>query len=137
MITYPLFLGSLGFWEILLIVLVILLLFGGKKIPELMKGLGKGVKSFKKGMQEVEDNIKDVAKELESDASDKENLDVGDVHERVRLERGVPAPAESDLTDLLAEEARRIGLKGHLRDLDPVIDRGQIHEGRTAADGVP
>ena len=67
MITYPLFLGSLGFWEILLIVLVILLLFGGKKIPELMKGLGKGVKSFKKGMQAGEDEIKDVTKELEDD----------------------------------------------------------------------
>ena len=73
MITKPLLFGSLGFWEILLIVLVIVLLFGGKKIPELMHGVGKGVKSFKKGMQEVEDNIKDVAKELESDASDKDN----------------------------------------------------------------
>ena len=73
MITKPLLFGSLGFWEILLIVLVIVLLFGGKKIPELMHGVGKGVKSFKKGMQEVEDNIKDVAKELESNASDKDN----------------------------------------------------------------
>ena len=71
---YPLLFGSLGFWEILLIVLVILLLFGGKKIPELMHGLGKGMKSFKKGMQEVEDNIKEVTKELDSDdASKKEN----------------------------------------------------------------
>lgn len=56
MLTYPLFLGSLGFWEIFLIVLVIVLLFGGKKIPELMKGLGKGVKSFKDGMKEVTDD---------------------------------------------------------------------------------
>lgn len=40
----------LGTWEIIIIVLVVLLLFGGKKIPELMKGLGKGVKSFKDGM---------------------------------------------------------------------------------------
>ena len=71
MITKPLLFGSLGFWEILLIVLVVLLLFGGKKIPELMHGVGKGVKSFKKGMQEVEDEIKDVAKELESDDSSK------------------------------------------------------------------
>ena len=71
MITKPLLFGSLGFWEILLIVLVIVLLFGGKKIPELMHGVGKGVKSFKKGMQEVEDEIKDVAKELESDDSSK------------------------------------------------------------------
>ncbi len=55
-----LFLGSLGGGEIILIVLVILLLFGGKKIPELMKGLGKGVKSFKDGMNEIEKDIKDV-----------------------------------------------------------------------------
>ncbi len=45
----------LGTWEILVIVLVILLLFGGKKIPELMKGLGKGVKSFKDGMNGVDE----------------------------------------------------------------------------------
>ncbi len=45
----------LGTWEIIIIVLVILLLFGGKKIPELMKGIGKGVKSFKDGMNGVED----------------------------------------------------------------------------------
>lgn len=43
---------NLGFQEILIIALVILLLFGGKKIPELMKGLGKGVKSFKDGLKE-------------------------------------------------------------------------------------
>jgi len=49
-----LFLG-LGGQEILLIALIVLLLFGGKKIPEMMKGLGKGVKSFKDGMKEIED----------------------------------------------------------------------------------
>ncbi len=48
----------LGTWEIILIVLVVLLLFGGKKIPELMKGLGKGVKSFKDGMNGLEDSVK-------------------------------------------------------------------------------
>ena len=52
----------LGTWEIILIVLVVLLLFGGKKIPELMKGLGKGVKSFKDGMNEVEDEVKNIDK---------------------------------------------------------------------------
>lgn len=52
--------ANLGGGEIILIVLVILLLFGGKKIPELMKGLGKGVKSFKDGMNEIEKDIKDV-----------------------------------------------------------------------------
>ena len=45
----------LGTWEIILIVLVILLIFGGKKIPELMRGLGKGVKSFKDGVNGKED----------------------------------------------------------------------------------
>lgn len=45
----------LGTWEIILIVLVVLLLFGGKKIPELMRGMGKGVRSFKEGMNGVED----------------------------------------------------------------------------------
>jgi sec-independent protein translocase protein TatA len=57
LIIYPLMLGT---WEIVAIVLVVLLLFGGKKIPELMKGLGKGVKSFKQGMNEVEKEIKEL-----------------------------------------------------------------------------
>ncbi len=52
-----LFIGNLGGGEIIIIALVILLLFGGKKIPELMKGLGKGVKSFKDGINEVEKQI--------------------------------------------------------------------------------
>ena len=47
--------------------LVVLLLFGGKKIPELMRGLGKGVKSFKQGMKEVEDDVKEIKKDLESE----------------------------------------------------------------------
>lgn len=58
-----LFIGGLGMPEVLVIVLVILLLFGGKKIPELMKGLGKGVRSFKEGMNDVEKETKDVDKE--------------------------------------------------------------------------
>lgn len=49
--TTPLFIGGLGLQEILLITLVVLLFFGGKKIPELMKGLGRGVRSFKEGME--------------------------------------------------------------------------------------
>lgn len=52
-----LFIGGLGGPEVILIVLVVLLLFGGKKIPELMHGLGKGVRSFKDGMNEVEKNL--------------------------------------------------------------------------------
>lgn len=62
-----LFLGNLGGGEIIIIALVILLLFGGRKIPELMKGLGKGVKSFKDGMNEVEKQIDDAS----TDAADK------------------------------------------------------------------
>jgi sec-independent protein translocase protein TatA len=45
---------GIGFQELLVIALIILLFFGGKKIPEMMKGLGKGVKSFKDGMKDIE-----------------------------------------------------------------------------------
>ena len=58
MIT-PLFIGGLGMQEMLLIALVVLLFFGGKKIPELMKGLGKGVRSFKEGMNNIEKEIEE------------------------------------------------------------------------------
>ena len=58
MIATLLFLG-LGMQEVLFHALIILLFFGGKKIPELMKGLGKGVKSFKDGMNGIEDEPKD------------------------------------------------------------------------------
>ena len=63
MMVTPLFIGGIGMQEVLLIVLVVLLFFGGKKIPELMKGIGKGVRSFKEGMNNVEkerDEIKDI-----------------------------------------------------------------------------
>jgi sec-independent protein translocase protein TatA len=52
-----LFLGNLGAGEIIVIALIVLLLFGGKKIPELMKGIGKGVRSFKEGMNNIEKEI--------------------------------------------------------------------------------
>lgn len=55
--------GSLGLQEILVIAFIILLLFGGKKIPELMKGLGKGVKNFKDGMNGLDLDEKPVTKE--------------------------------------------------------------------------
>ena len=58
---------GLGFQEILVIALIILLLFGGKKIPELMRGLGKGVKSFKEGMNEVTDLKKEVEQDEKKD----------------------------------------------------------------------
>lgn len=53
-----LFLGNLGTGEVVIIAIVVLLLFGGKKIPELMKGIGKGVKNFKDGVKGLEDDIK-------------------------------------------------------------------------------
>lgn len=61
-----LLIGNLGTGEILIIALIVLLLFGGKKIPELMRGLGKGVKSFKDGMSDVEKEIKDVDNQISS-----------------------------------------------------------------------
>jgi len=54
MIIQPLLFGTFGLQEILIIALIVLLFFGGRKIPELMKGLGKGVRSFKDGMKEVD-----------------------------------------------------------------------------------
>lgn len=60
-----LFIGNLGAGEIVIIALVILLLFGGKKIPELMKGIGKGVKSFKDGLNEIEKDITEEPKKKE------------------------------------------------------------------------
>ena len=54
---------NLGAGEIILIALVVLLLFGGKKIPELMRGLGKGVRSFKNGMNEIEKDIEETGDE--------------------------------------------------------------------------
>lgn len=55
--NHLLFIGGVGIQEVLLIALVVLLFFGGKKIPELMKGIGRGVRSFKEGMNEVEKDI--------------------------------------------------------------------------------
>lgn len=55
----------IGIWEWVIIALVVLLLFGGKKIPELMKGMGKGVKAFKDGMNGVENEVKEVKKDVD------------------------------------------------------------------------
>ncbi len=67
-ISQLLFLGSIGMPEVLIIALIVLLLFGGKKIPELMKGLGKGVKSFKDGVNGIE---KDLNADINTSAEDK------------------------------------------------------------------
>lgn len=50
---------NIGAPEVIIIALVVLLIFGGKKIPELMKGLGKGVSNFKKGLKDIDDDIKE------------------------------------------------------------------------------
>lgn len=66
-----LFLGNLGTGEIIVIAIVVLLLFGGKKIPELMKGLGKGVKSFKDGVSGIENDITKSIEDADKDNSNK------------------------------------------------------------------
>ena len=58
-----LFLGNIGGTEIIIIAIIILLLFGGKKIPELMQGIGKGVKSFKNVMKVIEEDIENCDKD--------------------------------------------------------------------------
>lgn len=57
--SHLLFIGGIGMQEVLLIALIMLLFFGGRKIPELMKGLGKGVRSFKDGMNNIENEIEE------------------------------------------------------------------------------
>jgi len=56
---------SLGPWEIALVILVIIILFGGKKLPELARGLGLGLREFKKAKQEIKDEVKNVTDEVE------------------------------------------------------------------------
>jgi len=60
---------GIGHWEIIVIVLVILLLFGGRKIPELMKGLGVGMREFKKGMRGEDDDSKQASHRDKSDTN--------------------------------------------------------------------
>lgn len=66
----PLFIGNLRGWQFIIVILVILLLFGGKKIPEMMRGLGKGVASFRQGLDEAK---KEMNKTVGSDEDTKEN----------------------------------------------------------------
>ena len=56
--NHLLLLGNFGTGEIIILAILVLLLFGGKKIPELMKGIGKGIKNFKEGVKGIEDDIK-------------------------------------------------------------------------------
>ena len=63
-----LFLGNIGATEIIIIALNILLLFGGRKIPEMVRGIGKGIRSFKEGMKDINEEIK---KDSDASADDK------------------------------------------------------------------
>ena len=56
---------SLGPWEIVMIIMVMILIFGGKKIPELARGLVKGIHEFKNAKQEITDEVKNVSDEVE------------------------------------------------------------------------
>ena len=67
-----LFLGNIGAPELIILALVVLLLFGGKKIPELMHGIGKGVRSFKTGMNEIENEINAEVEKKEVEKKEKE-----------------------------------------------------------------
>ncbi len=69
MLVLPL--GVIGPWQWVIIALVIILLFGGKKIPELMRGLGRGVKEFKSGMQEAEREMNDIRNEIDKPSDTK------------------------------------------------------------------
>ena len=57
MMIYPLLFGTIGWPEVLVLVFVALLLFGAKRIPELMKSMGKGIRGFKEGLKEIDDQI--------------------------------------------------------------------------------
>ncbi len=62
---------SLGPWEIVIILVVILLIFGGKKLPELARGLGQGLREFKTATREIKEEVENAAKDTKDDSSDK------------------------------------------------------------------
>ena len=92
--------------EVLVIALVVLLFFGGKKIPELMKGLGKGVRSFKDGMKEIEKDI--------------EERDYRDMHREISPLKAAPDAVILDTSDMdipqvierIMELAEKAGIAG-------------------------
>ena len=66
-----LFIVGIGMQEVILIALVVLLFFGGRKIPELMKGIGKGVRSFKEGINGIENDLNDAGSQKDEKKDDK------------------------------------------------------------------
>ena len=79
--------GNLGAGEIILILLVILILFGAKKIPELARGIGKGMSEFKKGLKDVEDEIK---------TSDSESKKIDEKKSKVFESNSLPRLSQAD-----------------------------------------
>lgn len=64
---------GLGHWEILLIIVAVLLLFGGRRIPELMKGIGSGMREFKKGLRGEDEEARPESRESQKKISDEKN----------------------------------------------------------------
>ena len=64
---------NLGPWEIVLIILFVIILFGGKKLPELARGLGLGLKEFKKATREIKDEVQNAADEVNRDEKEPQN----------------------------------------------------------------
>jgi sec-independent protein translocase protein TatA len=64
---------NLGPWEIVLIILFVIILFGGKKLPELARGLGLGLKEFKKATREIKDEVQNAADEVNGDEKEPQN----------------------------------------------------------------
>ena len=64
---------NLGPWEIVLIVLFVIILFGGKKLPELARGLGLGLKEFKKATREIKDEVQNATDEVNGDEKEPQN----------------------------------------------------------------
>ena len=64
---------NLGPWEIVLIILFVIILFGGKKLPELARGLGLGLKEFKKATREIKDEVQNAADEVNGDETEPQN----------------------------------------------------------------
>ena len=64
---------NLGPWEIVLIILFVIILFGGKKLPELARGVGLGLKEFKKATREIKDEVQHTADEVKGDEKESQN----------------------------------------------------------------
>jgi len=85
-------LGNLGFPEILIIMVIVLLLFGAKRIPEIAGSMGKGIKEFKKNINEADRSIREPLRDSLSDSSPSDRLGAGDTTARREEEAVRPEP---------------------------------------------